>query len=65
MLVCGCHNASVSSKASHVAVSADDNLGIFNCLRRILLCHTPVLLLFLLHIFSSICNDVVLVQCTI
>ena len=27
MSVCGCSNASVSSKAAHVAVSADDKLG--------------------------------------
>ena len=29
--MCGCCNASVSSKADCVAVSADDTLGILNC----------------------------------
>ena len=30
MLVCGCRNASVSSKSVRVAVLADDKLGILN-----------------------------------
>ena len=32
VLVCGCINASVSSNAARVAVSADDKLGMLNCL---------------------------------
>ena len=31
MLVCGCRNASVISKADCVSVLADDKLGILNC----------------------------------
>ena len=29
--MCGFRNASVSSNAAHVAVSADDKLGMLNC----------------------------------
>ena len=31
MSVCGCHNASVSSKDARVAVLDDDKLGMLNC----------------------------------
>ena len=31
MLVCGCRNASVSSRAALVAVSADDKIVMLNC----------------------------------
>ena len=65
VLVCGFRNASISSNAASVSVSADDKLGMLNVLGVILLCHTPMSLLSLLHIFSSTCNGVVLVQCTI
>ena len=34
VLVCGCRNASVSSNAARVAVSADDKLGMLNCFGR-------------------------------
>ena len=47
MLVCGCHNSSVSSKTSCVAVSADDMLGILNGLgKNFTVSHTCVAAVF-------------------
>ena len=63
--MCGWHNTSVSSNVARVAVSADDKLGMLNCFGKNLLCHTPMLMLSLLRRFSSTCNGVVMVQCTI
>ena len=34
MLVCGCCNATVSSRAAPVSVSADDKLGMLNCFEK-------------------------------
>ena len=65
MPLCVCCNASVSSKASRVAVSADDKLGIVNCFGKdFTVSHTRVADV-LLRRFSSTCNGVVLVQCNI
>ena len=66
MSMCGLYNASVSYKATRVAVSSDNNLGILDCFgKNFTVSHTRVLFVFLLHIFSSTCNGVVLFQCTI
>ena len=46
-MVCGCRNASVSSNAARVAVSADDNLGMLNCFGRdFTVSHTRVAAVF-------------------
>ena len=65
MSVCRCRNASVSSKSARVAVSADYKLGILDCFgKNFTVSHTRVAAVFLRR-FSSTCNNVVLVQCTI
>ena len=47
MLVCGCRNASVSYKAAHVVVLADDKLGILNCFgENFTVSHTHVAAVF-------------------
>ena len=49
MLVCGRRNASVSSKAAHVVVSADDKLGILNCFGKYFsVAHTRVAAVFVM-----------------
>ena len=52
MLVCGCRNASVSSNPAHVAVSADDKLGILNCFgNNFTVSHTHTAAVFVTYIF--------------
>ena len=62
---CGCCNSYISYNAARVAVLDDDTLGIWIVLGCILLCHTLMLLMFLLHKISSTCDGEVLVQYTI
>ena len=55
MSVCGCSNAYVSSKASRVAVSADDKLGIVNCFgKNFTVSHTRVASVFVTQIFQHL-----------
>ena len=44
---CGCYNASVSSNADSVAVSADGRIGILNCFgKNLTVSHTRVAVVF-------------------
>ena len=53
MLVCGCRNASVSYNAAHVAVLADDKLGMLNCFgNNFTVSHTRVADVFVKYIFQ-------------
>ena len=53
--MCGCLNASVSSNATRVAVSADDNLDMLNFFRRnFTVSHTRVADVFVTYIFQHL-----------
>ena len=65
MLVCGCRNASVRSRAARVAILVHDKPDMLNCFgENFTVSHTRVAA-FLTRRFSSTFNGVVLVHCTI